>query len=85
MLGSSAALMLTGAPFEGPVGAVRVSRLDGQFIANPSYAQAEKSDMDIVVAGTKDSVIMVEAGLKLVSEDDIMAAVEFAQIGRAHV
>ncbi len=79
MLGSSAALMLTGAPFEGPVGAVRVSRLDGQFIANPSYAQAEKSDMDIVVAGTKDSVIMVEAGLKFVSEDDIMAAVEFAQ------
>lgn len=79
MLGSSAALMLTDAPFEGPIGAVRVSRLDGQFIANPSYAQAEKSDMDIVVAGTGDSVIMVEAGLKFVSEDDIMAAVEFAQ------
>ena len=79
MLGSSAALMLTGAPFEGPIGAVRVSRLDGQFIANPSYAQAEKSDMDIVVAGTHDSVIMVEAGLKFVSEDDIMSAVEFAQ------
>ncbi len=80
MLGSSAALMLTGAPFEGPIGAVRVSRLDGQFIANPSYVQAEKSDMDIVVAGTHDSVIMVEAGLKFVSEEDIMAAVEFAQV-----
>lgn len=79
MLGSSAALMLTGAPFEGPIGAVRVSRLDGKFIANPSYAEAEKSDMDIVVAGTHDSVIMVEAGCKFVTEDDIMAAVEFAK------
>ena len=80
MLGSSAALMLTEAPFEGPIGAVRVSRLNGEFIANPSYAEAEKSDMDIVVAGTHDSVIMVEAGLKFVSEEDIMAAVEFAQV-----
>ena len=79
MLGASAALMLTEAPFEGPIGAVRVGRIDGQFIANPSYAEAEKSDMDIVVAGTKESVIMVEAGLKFVSEEDIMAAVEFAQ------
>ena len=72
--------MLSGAPFEGPVGAVRVGRIDGNFVANPTHQEAEKSDMDIVVAGTMDSVIMVEAGCKFVTEDDIMAAVEFAQV-----
>jgi len=80
MLGSSFALMLSGAPFEGPIGAVRVSRLDGQLIANPTHQQTEKSDLDIVVSGTADSVIMVEAGCKFVTEDDIMEAVEFAQV-----
>lgn len=80
MLGASYALMLSGAPFEGPIGAVRVSRLDGQLIANPTHQQADKSDLDIVVSGTEDSVIMVEAGCKFVSEDEIMAAVEFAQV-----
>ena len=79
ILGASTALMLTEAPFEGPVGAVRVSKLDGQLIANPTYQQAEKSDLDIVVAGTADSVIMVEAGCNFVTEDEIMEAVEFAQ------
>ena len=72
--------MLTGAPFEGPVGAIRVGRIDGQMIANPTHQECEKSDMDIVIAGTHDSVIMVEAGCKFVTEDDIMAAVEFAQV-----
>ena len=80
MLGASCALMLSGAPFEGPIGAVRVSRDEnGNMIANPTHQQAAKSDLDIVVAGTHDSVIMVEAGCKFVTEDDIMAAVEFAQ------
>ena len=81
MLGASYALMLSGAPFEGPIGAVRVGRDEnGNMIANPTHQQAEKSDLDIVVAGTHDSVIMVEAGCKFVTEDDIMNAVEFAQI-----
>lgn len=80
ILGASSALMLSGAPFEGPVGAIRVGRIDGQMIANPTHQEAEKSDMDIVIAGTMDSVIMVEAGCKFVTEDDIMAAVEFAQV-----
>lgn len=80
MLGSSFALMLSGAPFEGPIGAVRVSKLDGQLIANPTHQQADKSDLDIVIAGTADSVIMVEAGCKFVTEEDIMEAVEFAQV-----
>ena len=80
MLGASYALMLSGAPFEGPIGAVRVGRDEnGNFIANPTHQEAEKSDLDIVVAGTHDSVIMVEAGCKFVTEEDIMNAVEFAQ------
>lgn len=80
MLGASCALMLSGAPFEGPIGAVRVSRdSEGNLIANPTHRQAKASDLDIVVAGGHDSVIMVEAGCKFVTEDDIMAAVEFAQ------
>ena len=81
MLGASYALMLSGAPFEGPIGAVRVGRDEnGNMIANPTHQQAEKSDLDIVVAGTHDSVIMVEAGCNFVTEDDIMNAVEFAQV-----
>ncbi len=79
MLGASFALMLSGVPFEGPIGAVRVSKLDGQLIANPTHQEADKSNLDIVVAGTHDSVIMVEAGCKFVTEDEIMEAVEFAQ------
>lgn len=80
MLGSSFALMLSGAPFEGPIGAVRVSKVDGQLVANPTHQQADKSDLDIVVSGTADSVIMVEAGCKFVTEEEIMEAVEFAQV-----
>ncbi len=80
MLGASCALMLTGVPFEGPIGAVRVSKIDGKLIANPTHQEADKSALDIVVAGTHDSVIMVEAGCKFVTEDEIMEAVEFAQV-----
>lgn len=80
MLGASAALCLSGAPFEGPIGAVRVAKVDGQLIANPTHLQITKSALDIVVAGTHDSVIMVEAGCKFVTEDEIMEAVEFAQV-----
>ncbi|MFI3301248.1 MAG: polyribonucleotide nucleotidyltransferase [Candidatus Gastranaerophilales bacterium] len=81
MLGASFALMLSGAPFEGPIGAVRVSRdAAGNFIANPTHKEANDSDLDIVVSGAYNSVIMVEAGCKFVTEDVIMAAVEFAQL-----
>ena len=80
VLGASAALSLSGAPFEGPIGAVRISRLDGEYIVNPTYQQADKSDLDIVIAGTEESVIMVEAGCKFVTEDDILHAVEVAQL-----
>lgn len=80
IIGASTALMLSGAPFEGPIGALRVGKIDGQLIANPTHQQADISDLDIVIAGTADSVIMVEAGCNFVNEEDIMEAVEFAQV-----
>ncbi|MBQ3101734.1 polyribonucleotide nucleotidyltransferase, partial [bacterium] len=78
ILGASTALMLSGAPFEGPVGAVRIGKIDGEMVINPTHQEVEKSTMDLVVAGTADSVIMVEAGCKFVTEDEIMDAVQFA-------
>ena len=78
IFGASVALGLSGLPFEGPIGAVRVSELNGRFVVNPTYEQVDASDLDIVVSGTEDSVIMVEAGCKFVPEDKILAAVEFA-------
>jgi len=80
VFGASAALTLAGkVPFEGPVGAVRVGEIDGQLIINPTFQQTEKSDLDIVIAGTEDSVIMVEAGCKFVTEEKILEAVQLAQ------
>jgi polyribonucleotide nucleotidyltransferase len=78
MLGASVAIELAGLPFKGPIGAVRVARHDGRFIANPSYQQMADSDLDLVVAGTESSIMMVEAGCKMVSEKDILAAIDFA-------
>ncbi len=80
ILGASFALTLSQAPFEGPVGAVRVGRVDGQMIINPTYQQVQKGDMNIVVAGTEDSVIMVEAGMDFATEEEIMQAVDLAQV-----
>lgn len=80
VLGASVALSLAeNIPFEGPIGAVRIAELDGQFIVNPTFQQTAKSDLDIVVAGTEDSVIMVEAGCNFVTEEKILQAVELAQ------
>jgi polyribonucleotide nucleotidyltransferase len=78
MLGASIAIGLAGLPFKGPLGAVRVARADGNFVANPSYEIMSESDLDIVVAGTETSIMMVEAGCKFVSEKDILAAIDFA-------
>jgi polyribonucleotide nucleotidyltransferase len=77
MVGSSAALLLTGIPFEGPIGAVRVGRVDGAWVANPSYTQLDASDLDLIVAGTADAVTMVEAGSQEMNESDILQAIEF--------
>ncbi|MBY0404174.1 MAG: polyribonucleotide nucleotidyltransferase, partial [Cyanobacteria bacterium] len=78
ILGASMALELSGLPFEGPVGAVRVGRMHGEFILNPTFEETENGDLDLVVAGTEDSIMMVEAGADFVSEADLLAALDFA-------
>ncbi len=78
-IGASAALMISDIPFNGPISSVRVARLDGQYIVNPTFEQAEAGDLDVVVAGTRDAIVMIEAGAKEAPEDDILAAVEMAQ------
>jgi len=77
MIGASAALTLSEVPFYGPIGGVHVGRVDGQFIINPTVSQAAVSDIDLLVAGTKDAVMMVEAGAKEVSEHDMLEAILF--------
>ena len=77
MFGASVAICLGGLPFGGPIGAVRVGRVGGKMIANPTYEQIEESDLDIVVAGTEGSIMMVEAGCDLVNEMDVLAAIDF--------
>ncbi|WP_457621255.1 polyribonucleotide nucleotidyltransferase [Persephonella sp.] len=78
IVGASAALHISEAPFEGPVAGVRVCRLDGEFIVNPTYEQRNRSDIDIVVAGTRDAIVMVEGGSEEVSEEVILDAILFA-------
>jgi polyribonucleotide nucleotidyltransferase len=80
MVGASAALALSDLPFDGPIGAVRVGRsLDGEFILNPTYAQIAESDLDLVVAGTKEAITMVEAGANEVPENVMVGALQLAQ------
>jgi polyribonucleotide nucleotidyltransferase len=80
MVGASAALALSDIPFDGPIGAVRIGRsLDGGFILNPTYAQIAESDLDLVVAGTKEAITMVEAGANEVPENVIVEALQLAQ------
>jgi polyribonucleotide nucleotidyltransferase len=77
MLGASFAIGIGQLPFNGPIGAVRVARVNGKLVANPSYEQIDESDIDIVVAGTESSIMMVEAGCKMVSEKDVLAAIDY--------
>jgi polyribonucleotide nucleotidyltransferase len=74
---ASTALMQTGVPFNGPVAGVRVGRVDGKFVANPTYEQRQASDLDLVVAGTSSAIMMVEAGATEVTEDIMLQAIEF--------
>ena len=78
VVAASTALLLSDAPWNGPVGCVRVGRINGEFILNPSLAQLVDSGLDLIVAGTKETVNMLEAGASEVSEDTIVAAIEFA-------
>jgi len=75
---ASASLILAGVPFEGPLGAARVGRVDGKLVLNPSYEEMESSDLDILVAGTKEAITMIEGGGKEVSEDIVAEALKFA-------
>ena len=78
MIGSSVALAISDIPWEGPTGSVMIGRVDGKLIINPSLEQREKSDMHLVVAGTKEAIMMVEAGANEVPEMEILDAIMFA-------
>jgi polyribonucleotide nucleotidyltransferase len=78
-IGASAALTISDIPFDGPIAEVRVGRIDGKLIINPTHAEIEQSDLELVVAGTSDSIIMVEGESKEVSEEDLLSALKFAQ------
>jgi len=77
MVGASAALEISDIPFEGPIAAVRVGRIDGQLIINPTISQYNQCDINIVVAGSKTGVVMVEGGSSFVSEADMLEAIFF--------
>ena len=77
MNGASAALCLSGMPFEGPVGAVRVGQVDGRFVVNPTTEQQSASTLELVIAGTEEAVLMVEAGAKEVPEETMLEAIAF--------
>jgi polyribonucleotide nucleotidyltransferase len=77
MVGASAALTLSDIHFAGPIAGVRVARVDGQLIANPSLAQTQAADINLIVAGSKTGVVMVEGGAAMVPEDDMLEAVFF--------
>jgi polyribonucleotide nucleotidyltransferase len=75
--GASAALCLSGIPFNGPIGAVRVGRVDGRFIVNPTTTEQALSSLDLVIAGTEDAVLMVESGSREVPEETMLEAIAF--------
>jgi len=77
-IGASAALMLSDIPFDGPIAEVRLGRVNGEFVVNPTQTQLKDSDMDLVVAGTDDSIVMVEGESKEVSEHDLLNAIKYA-------
>ncbi len=81
LVASSAALTLSGVPFMGPVGAARVGRLNGEFVLNPTLEQIKSSDLDLVVAGTADAVLMVESEAKELTEEQMLAAVMIGHRG----
>ncbi len=77
-LGASAALSISGLPFLGPIAGVRVGRVDGTFLTNPTPDQRENSDFDLVVAGSRDALVMVEGGTDEASEGDVLSALQYA-------
>ncbi len=82
IIGASAALSISDIPFNNPIGAVRVGRVDGNFVVDPLFSELEKSDLNITIVGTKDHIIMVEGGAQEISEKDMVDALSF---GHEHV
>src|SRR5436853_1265454 len=81
MNGASAALCLSGIPFDGPVGAVRVGLVEGKLVANPTTAQKKTSSLELVIAATEDAVLMVEAGASEISEEAMREAIPLGHGG----
>lgn len=79
MIGASTALMISDIPFAGPIAGVRVGRIEGEFICNPTISQLKESDLDLIVAGSKEAIIMVEGKAKIVPEEEILKAIMFGQ------
>ncbi|MFA5902310.1 MAG: polyribonucleotide nucleotidyltransferase [Desulfobacula sp.] len=77
MIGASAALFISDIPFDGPIAGIKVGRVNGQFIANPTMEEMKESDIELVVAGSKTGVVMVEGGANIVSEKDMLDAIFF--------
>ena len=76
---ASMALAISNIPFDGPVAAVRVGKIEGKYIINPTHEQLVTSTMDLIVCGTGEHIIMVEMGAKLVTEEEIVEGIKFAQ------
>ena len=79
IIGASAALTISDIPFEGPISATRIGYLDGEFVVNPTYEELDRSLLDLLVAGSRSGVIMMEAGASEVSEAIVLQAIEYAQ------
>lgn len=78
IIGASAALSISEIPFDGPIGAVRVGKIDGEFVINPTMKQLENSELDLVVAGTRHAIVMVEASANELPEDELIRALQLA-------
>ena len=85
MIGASAALAISQIPFDGPVAACRIAYRDGQYVINPTYAESNESTLSMVIGGTRDAIIMVEAGANEVSEEVILEALRRAQEANAEI
>jgi len=79
LIAASASLVISDIPWDGPIGAIRVGRIDGEFIAYPTFEEIKKSDLDLIMAGSRDAILTVESNSKEVSEEVILAALEWGQ------
>src|SRR5258708_8904925 len=77
--GASAALCLSDIPFAGPIGAVRIARINGEFVVNPTHTQRQQSELDLVYVGSAEEVVMIEGAADDISEEDFIRPLEFAQ------